>query len=99
VQRVSDYEVGTTDDLVADLVATGEEVLLAGDGALQYQQALAAVDRAEQAGTSFAAPSATALLELAAARMEREEFSSPWEVQPLYLRQSDAELEWQRRAS
>ena len=99
VQRVSDYEVGTTDDLVADLVATGEEVLLAGDGALQYQQALAAVDRAEQAGTSYAAPSTTALLELAAARMEREEFSSPWEVQPLYLRQSDAELEWQRRAS
>ena len=99
VQRVSAYEVGTTDDLVADLVATGEEVLLAGDGALQYREALAGIDRAEQAGASFAAPSATALLELAAARMEREEFSSPWEVQPLYLRQSDAELEWQRRAS
>jgi tRNA threonylcarbamoyladenosine biosynthesis protein TsaB len=98
VQRVSDYEVGTIDDLVADLVAAGEEVLLAGDGALQYHEALAG-DRAEQAGKSFAAPSATALLELAAARMEREEFSSPWEVQPLYLRQSDAELEWQRRAS
>lgn len=99
VQRVSDYQVGTTDDLVADLVAAGEEVLLAGDGALRYQHALAGVDRAEQAGASFAAPSPTALLELAAARMEREEFSSPWDVQPLYLRQTDAEIEWQRRSS
>jgi hypothetical protein len=39
------------------------------------------------------------LLELATARMEREEFSSPWDVQPLYLRRSDAEIEWERRAS
>jgi tRNA threonylcarbamoyladenosine biosynthesis protein TsaB len=99
VQRVSDYRVGATDELVGDLVATGEEVLLAGDGALRYQRDFADLDRAEQAGASFAGPSATALLELAAARMEREEFSSAWEIQPLYLRRSDAEIEWERRAS
>jgi tRNA threonylcarbamoyladenosine biosynthesis protein TsaB len=97
VQRVSDYEVGSPHDLVADLVAAGDEVLLAGDGALQYRDAFAGVDRSEQAGPSFAAPSAVALLELGAARMEREEFSSPRDVQPLYLRQSDAEIEWERR--
>jgi tRNA threonylcarbamoyladenosine biosynthesis protein TsaB len=97
VQRVSDYEVVSPDELVADLVAAGDEVLLAGDGALRYREPFGGVDRAEQAGSSFAAPSSTALLELAAARMEREEFSSAWEVQPLYLRQSDAEIEWGRR--
>ena len=97
VQRVSDYEVVSPDDLVADLVAAGDEVLLAGDGALRYREAFGGVDRAEQAGSSFAAPSSNALLELAAARMEREEFSSAWDVQPLYLRQSDAEIEWERR--
>jgi tRNA threonylcarbamoyladenosine biosynthesis protein TsaB len=96
VQRVSEYEVVSPDDLVADLVAAGDEVLLAGDGALRYRDAFG-VDRAEQAGSSFAAPSSAALLELAAARMEREEFSSAWEIQPLYLRQSDAEIEWERR--
>jgi tRNA threonylcarbamoyladenosine biosynthesis protein TsaB len=97
VQRVSEYAVGSPDDLVADLLAAGDEVLLAGDGALRYRDAFAGVDRAEEAGPSFAAPSSTALLELAAARIEREEFSSAWEVQPLYLRQSDAEIEWERR--
>jgi tRNA threonylcarbamoyladenosine biosynthesis protein TsaB len=97
VQRVSEYELGTPRDLVADLVVAGDEMLLAGDGALRYRDAFAEVDRAEQAGASFAAPSAAALIELAAARMEREEFSSAWDVQPLYLRQSDAEIEWERR--
>ena len=99
VQRVGDYEVGAPADLVADLVAAGEEVLLAGDGALRYRDELAEVDRAEQAGPAFAFPSGAALVELATARMEREEFSSPWEVQPLYLRRSDAEIEWERRAA
>ena len=97
VQRVTDYEVGAPDDLVADLVAAGEEVLFAGDGALRYREELAGVDRSEQAGAAFAFPSGGALVELATARMEREEFSSMWEVQPLYLRQSDAEIEWERR--
>ena len=97
VQRVSGYEVGRPEDLVADLVAAGDEVLLAGDGAVRYRDAFAEIDRAEHAGASFAAPSAVALLELAAARMEREEFSSAWDVHPLYLRQSDAEIEWERR--
>jgi tRNA threonylcarbamoyladenosine biosynthesis protein TsaB len=97
VQRVTDYEVGAPDDLVADLVAAGEEVLFAGDGALRYREELAGVDRSEQAGAAFAFPSGAALVELATARMEREEFSSMWEVQPLYLRRSDAEIEWERR--
>jgi tRNA threonylcarbamoyladenosine biosynthesis protein TsaB len=97
VQRVSDYAVDAPRDLVADLVAEGEEVLLAGDGALRFADEFGDVDRSEQAGTSFASPSSTALLELAAARMEREEFSSAWDVQPLYLRQSDAQIEWERR--
>jgi tRNA threonylcarbamoyladenosine biosynthesis protein TsaB len=97
VQRVTDYEVGAIADLAADLVAAGDEVLLAGDGALRYRQELAGVDRSEQAGPAFAYPSASALLELATARMEREDFSSTWDVQPLYLRRSDAEIEWERR--
>ena len=97
VQRVTDYEVGAPGDIVADLLAAGEEVLLAGDGALRYRGELAEVDRSEQAGPSFAFPSAAALVELATAHMEREDFSSPWDVHPLYLRRSDAEIEWERR--
>jgi tRNA threonylcarbamoyladenosine biosynthesis protein TsaB len=97
VQRVTDYEVGAPGDLVADLIAAGEEVLLAGDGVLRYREELAEVDRSEQAGPSFAFPSAAALVELATAHMEREDFSSAWDLHPLYLRRSDAEIGWERR--
>lgn len=97
LQRVGEYTVGTPDELVAELEAHGEEVLLAGDGALRYRGAFEAVDRIELAGPEFAAPSAGALIELAHARFEREEFSKPTEIVPLYLRRSDAEIEWERK--
>ena len=48
------------------------------------------------AGGEFAAPSVAALVELATARAEREEFEQPGELRPLYLRQSDAEIAWDR---
>ncbi|MEX2100500.1 MAG: tRNA (adenosine(37)-N6)-threonylcarbamoyltransferase complex dimerization subunit type 1 TsaB [Acidimicrobiia bacterium] len=99
VQRVSEYEVGTATDLVADLAASDEELLLAGDGIGQYAAEFAALDHAELAGPEFAWPSASALVHLATARVQREEFEAPWEVHPMYLRKSDAEIEWDRRAT
>jgi tRNA threonylcarbamoyladenosine biosynthesis protein TsaB len=97
VQRVSEYAVTTPAELVADLEAGGAEVLLAGEGATLYRREFAALGRAEFAGPGFEAPSATALVELATARVQREEFSAPWDVHPLYLRRSDAEIEWDQR--
>ncbi len=99
VQRVSDYAVDRPADVVADLEAGGEEVLLVGDGAQAYPEAFVRLERVEHAGPAFTAPSATALLELAGARVEREEFEAPWDIRPIYLRGSDAEIEWERRAS
>ncbi len=98
VQRVSEYEVSAPGKVVAELLATGEEVLLAGDGVAAYRDEFAVLDRAEPAGSEFAAPSAAALVALATARMEREEFSAPWEIHPMYLRKSDAELSERPRA-
>ncbi len=96
VQRVSGYEIGSPDDLVGELEARGDEVLIAGEGALRSREQFASLDRAELAGTGFAWPRAAALLELASARYEREEFCSPSDVQPMYLRKSDAEIESER---
>jgi tRNA threonylcarbamoyladenosine biosynthesis protein TsaB len=95
VQRDGDYVVGPVEDLVADLEATGEEVLLAGDGVSRYREHFAGMDRVEEAGPEFEAPSVAALVRLATARVEREEFTTPWEVHPMYLRESDAELHWE----
>jgi tRNA threonylcarbamoyladenosine biosynthesis protein TsaB len=97
VQRITSYEVRSPDALAGELAALGEDVLLAGDGALRYRGELGGLDRVELAGPGAASPSAAALVELATARYEREEFDPPADVHPLYLRRSDAEIEWDRR--
>jgi tRNA threonylcarbamoyladenosine biosynthesis protein TsaB len=99
VQRVSEYELGTPEDLAAELEARGEDALVCGDGSLRFSDAFAPLGRrVELAGPAYASPSLTALAELAAARYEREEFVAPSEVLPMYLRQSDAELTWAKSA-
>ncbi len=98
VQRVSEYELGTPDDLVAEIEACGEDALVCGDGSLRFADAFSPLGRrVELAGPAHASPSLTALAELAAARYEREDFRTPSAVLPMYLRRSDAELEWDRK--
>jgi tRNA threonylcarbamoyladenosine biosynthesis protein TsaB len=96
LQREGDYEVGSPADLVGDLEAAGEEVLLAGDGVRAHPETFGGLERAELAGAEFVAPSAAALVELATRRVELEEFEPPWELAPMYLRASDAEIDWER---
>ena len=92
MQRVSEYRVGPPDELVNDLRARGDEVLFVGDGTLHYRDALEELDGVEFAGPEFAAPSAAALVTLTTGRVEREAFSTPADIEPLYLRESDAEV-------
>jgi tRNA threonylcarbamoyladenosine biosynthesis protein TsaB len=92
VQRVSEYSVGSPGALVADLQAGTDDVLLAGDGVSRYPDDFAALGGAAVAGDEFAAPSTAALVQLATARVEREEFDQPWDVQPMYLRDADVTL-------
>lgn len=96
LERVGEEAVDPPHEVVAELEAAGVEVLLAGDGAERYRDVFAGLDRAEAAGPEFAAPSALALLELAQGRLEREEFTSPRALVPVYLRESDAAINWER---
>jgi len=102
VQRVTEYAVHVPAELVAELAADVAEyphgLLLAGDGVPRFPDEFAALEHAEVAGPEFAAPSVAALVALATARAEREEFEQPGEVRPLYLRQSDAEIAWGERS-
>ena len=95
IQRLSEPRVGTAEDLANELRANREEALLVGDGALRYAEVLAE-DSGQielgQVGTLW--PSAADLVELAQPRALREEFVQPWELEPLYLRKSDAEINW-----
>jgi len=97
VQRVTDPQVGSVDDLVADLMARGQNVVCVGDGALRYQDEIMAGVRCEFAEQFLSHPSAAPLVQLAHARALREEWVNPWEIQPMYLRAPDAQINWSTR--
>ena len=99
VQRVSEYEIGSAEELAGELEARGEEAMLCGDGALRFASVFAELDHVEFAGIAHSAPSLSALAELAVGRYEREEFCPPAEVLPMYLRKSDAEISWETRSA
>jgi tRNA threonylcarbamoyladenosine biosynthesis protein TsaB len=99
VQRVSDYEIGTPEELAGEVEARGVEALLCGDGVIRFADAFAHLDRVEFAGVAHAAPSLSALGELAIGRYQREEFTSPSAVLPMYLRKSDAEISLEQRSA
>ncbi len=100
VMRVSEYSVSSPDHLAADLEAVPGDVLAVGDGAILYRDVLTEQGGSglEIASPAFAHPDAASLVELAAPRFLREEHDRLFDVAPLYLRKSDAEIAWDRRA-
>ncbi len=94
VQRITPHQVGTPDDLASELLAARDECLLVGDGALRYREAFEGLTRVELGDQGLAYPSAASLVQLAHARALREQFVRPWDLQPLYLRAPDAEINW-----
>ncbi len=99
VQRVAGPRVCSPGELASELMATGEDCLLVGDGALRYAAAFNDARHLELADGAFAHPSPAALVQLAHARAVREEFVQPSELEPLYLRKADAEINWERQRS
>ena len=99
VQRLGPPKVSSPEEVASELMARNEDTLLVGDGAVRHAQVLGGASHAEVADGGLAYPSAAALVELAHPRALREEFVQPWELEPFYLRKSDAELNWERRAS
>jgi tRNA threonylcarbamoyladenosine biosynthesis protein TsaB len=97
VQRMSEPAVSTPDELAAELLARGGETLLVGDGAIRYAQQLGDIAGVDIAGGDHAYPSARSLVQLAHARALREEWVRPNEVELLYLRKPDAEINWSTR--
>jgi tRNA threonylcarbamoyladenosine biosynthesis protein TsaB len=99
VLRITDHEVQRPEHLVADLEARPGDMLAVGDGAILYRDVLSTLGaRLEFASPSAAHPDAAALVELAVPKLLREEHDRLYDVVPLYLRRSDAEIAWDRRA-
>lgn len=99
LQRLTEPAIGTVDDLVADLMARGGEVLCVGDGAQRYHDEIVSGLHCEVAAQFLSHPSAAPLVQLAHARALREDWVTPNEIQPLYLRAPDAKINWTTRAA
>ncbi len=99
VQRISEHAVGSADDLASELLATGEEALLVGDGAHRYREAFDGLARVELVDPGNSYPSAASLVQLAHAQALREDYRRIDEIEPVYLRRPDAEINWTTRDS
>jgi tRNA threonylcarbamoyladenosine biosynthesis protein TsaB len=97
VQRLTEPQVGTPEQLCNEIQATGDDCLAVGDGARRYADELVDLIKVEIADAGLAYPSPQSLVQLAHARAVREEFVNPWDVQPIYLRKADAEINWVSR--
>ena len=97
VQRLSDPQVGSPEQLCNEIQASGEECLAVGDGARRYADELIDLIKVEIADAGLAYPSPSSLVQLAHARALREDFVKPWELKPVYLRKADAEINWVSR--
>jgi tRNA threonylcarbamoyladenosine biosynthesis protein TsaB len=99
LQRVTEPAVGTCDDLVADLMARNQNVVCVGDGALLHRDEISGALPCDFAEQFLQHPSAAPLVQLAHARALREEWVNPRDIQPMYLRAPDAQINWSTRAS
>jgi tRNA threonylcarbamoyladenosine biosynthesis protein TsaB len=97
VQRVTEPRCGRVDDFIGDVMPRGHELVCVGDGALRYRDEIEAELRCDVAEQYLSRPSAAPLVQLAHARALREEWVNPWEIQPMYLRLPDAQINWQTR--
>ncbi len=95
VQQVSAPTVGPVEELVADLLARSQEVLCVGDGAARYHEEIVEGYRCEISAPVH--PSAGALVQLAHSRALREEWVRADEIEPIYLRAPDAQINWATR--
>ena len=99
VVRETDHLVLKPDHLVAELQALPQEVLCVGNGAILYRHEIEELgSRVEFASPAVAYPDAAALVELAIPRFLREDYDRLFDIVPLYLRKSDAEIAWDQRA-
>jgi tRNA threonylcarbamoyladenosine biosynthesis protein TsaB len=97
IQRFTDVEINTPDELSARLEALGEDVLLIGGGAERYAEAFEHLHHVELGPQALRYPDAGRMVELAHARALREEFVPVWEIEAVYLRAPDAEANYRLR--
>ena len=96
--------VGSLAELMVDVVDRGQRAHFVGDGAIRYRSEIEESLANALPGFGFAderlsRPTAAAMLVLAHNRALNEQWQAAHEVAPMYLRQPDAEINWQTRSA
>ena len=86
-------------ELLGELRRSDEPVALVGDGALRYREQLADLSDAVFAGADLAHPSAATLAVLAHRARLAGGGGEALDLEPLYLRAPDAQINWAQRAA
>lgn len=94
--RLSDPVVGLPDDLAIHLADRAEDVLCVGSGFHRYSENFEA-PWMHVLGADHGLPSAENVVRLGLAHAAIDDDSSLRQVQPIYLRAPDAEINWQTR--
>lgn len=97
VQRIGEYRLSSPADLASELTADPEPTLGVGDGAHRYGDVFGDISGFGLVDPALSHPSASSLVQLAHPRAMREEFVNQSEVEPIYLRRPDAEINWATR--
>ena len=87
--------VGSVDDLVSDLMARDQSSVCVGDGAHRYCDDITAGFSCSIGAAVH--PSASVLASEAVLRAIRDETVAEQMVEPVYLRQPDAQINWSTR--
>ena len=99
MERLSDYQAIEAETLAEQLLALGETVWFTGDGvdafADVFRAKLGAQCRLADGNTVL--PRAGALAMLAAERAEQEQFDDLYQAELIYIRKSEAEVQWEAR--
>lgn len=99
ITRESSYVVGSPSRLLAEIEGTQGDFLLIGNGALLYRSMLEEGRKVEFGSMANAFPRAASLVELALPRLYREDYDRLFDLEPRYMRRSDAEINWDRKAA
>ena len=97
VGRVTELRVGPPERLAGEVEAAGGAPICAGDGAAAHDALLTSAGGTVV--TSWSAPSAVALVELALPRFLRRDTQRPEDLRAVYLRQPDAKIGWRNRGA
>jgi tRNA threonylcarbamoyladenosine biosynthesis protein TsaB len=96
-QRVSEPVVSSPEDLAIHLADRAAQVVCAGSGFVRYAEQFELIPFVQLLGTESQFPSASHVVSLATHRLAADDTVAAAEIQPMYLRAPDAEINWATR--